>query len=157
MRAVLVGLAAACASAPPPPPTVEPDAVMAAHAEWKKVYDRTSVSEDVAQAFSDIGSDITVMVVFGDWCVDSRREVPAYWRVMDVAEPRFRSTYVPVDRTKVARGLRDIRYVPTFLVFKDGREVGRLVESPETELFADLIALMRGARSGVISGRDDLD
>ncbi|MFY0532158.1 TlpA family protein disulfide reductase [Nannocystis pusilla] len=78
-------------------------------------------------------------VIFGTWCGDSRREVPRLWRALDAAGPDlpFTLKYVGVDRQKTAPGFDkeglDLRYVPTVIVVRDGREVGRIVERAERD------------------------
>lgn len=51
---------------------------------------------------------------------------------------------------------RDLRFVPTFIVERDGHEVGRIVEVSPNGIERDLLDLLSGARSGVISARTDL-
>lgn len=104
----------------------------------------------------------SVDVVLGTWCGDSRREVARLWAALDAlsAPVPFELRYVGVDRSKqepqsLLEGL-DLRYVPTFVVRRDGSEVGRIIESAPEGIERDLAALLSGARSGVISGRDDL-
>ena len=49
----------------------------------------------------------------------------------------------------------DLRYVPTFVVLRGGKELGRVVESAETTIEADLGALLRADRTGLVTGRRD--
>lgn len=106
------------------------------------------------------GSEIEVF--FGTWCSDSRRELARLWRALDVAGGDLPAEvrYIGVDRTKtqpadLVRG-HDIRFVPTFIVRRDGRELGRIVESAPHGIEKDLAALLRGEVRGVVSGRSDL-
>jgi hypothetical protein len=46
--------------------------------------------------------------------------------------------------------------VPTFIVVRGGREVGRIVESSPNGVESDLLALLTGKAQGVISTRKDL-
>jgi hypothetical protein len=50
----------------------------------------------------------------------------------------------------------DVRRVPTFVVIRDGREVGRIVESSPRGVESDLGALLRGECRGVVSSRTDV-
>lgn len=106
------------------------------------------------------GAEVTV--ILGTWCSDSRREVPRLWRALDEAGGTvpFKISYIGVDSDKkepaaeiAAAGLR---YVPTLIVRRDGREVGRIVESAPHGVERDLLALLDGSAHGVVSGRDDL-
>ena len=72
----------------------------------------------------------------------------------------FKVRYVAVDREKKdpagETAKSDVRYVPTFIVVRDGREVGRIVETSPHGVEADLLALLTGKAQGVISTREDL-
>ncbi len=77
--------------------------------------------------------DVTVLLILGTWCGDSKRDVPRYFAVMDAAGIADHTlTAVGVDRTKKdTEGLTDkwgITRVPTFVFFRQGQEVGRVVE-----------------------------
>lgn len=50
----------------------------------------------------------------------------------------------------------DLRYLPTFVVLRDGVETGRIVESSPAGIENDLAALLAGEAEGALSGRDDL-
>lgn len=106
------------------------------------------------------GAELTI--VLGLWCGDSRRELARFFRVLDAmgSEPRFSIRYIAVDRAKEApdgaiEGL-DIVRVPTFIVTRNGAEVGRVVESAPRGLETELAALLTGEATGVISNRTDL-
>lgn len=132
--------------------------VLAQNSAWQRAYDQASPSPGQVAALESVDAAVSLRVVYGVWCPDSRREVPVLWRALDAADVRFEVANIPVDRSKTGPGLRDadIRYVPTFIVQRDGKELGRLVESPETQLLDDLLALLQGRRTGVISGRADM-
>lgn len=72
-----------------------------------------------------------VVVYLGTWCGDSRREVTRLWRALDAAPAPFTLRYVGVDRDKqvpASEGDVDLQRVPTFVVRREGREIGRIVE-----------------------------
>ncbi len=77
--------------------------------------------------------DVTVLLIMGTWCGDSKREVPRYFAIMDAAGIGEQTlTAVGVDRTKKdAGGLTEkwgITRVPTFVFLRNGQEIGRFVE-----------------------------
>lgn len=107
------------------------------------------------------GADITVFL--GTWCSDSGRELPRLWRafdelgVLDPAEVR----YIGVDRDKTepvewVRGM-DLGWVPTVIVRRDGKELGRIIESSPNGIERDLLALLRGEETGVITGSEEVE
>lgn len=128
------------------------------------------VDADAAQALARVRAHppAHVLAVVGTWCSDSRREMPRLYQALDLAGlTPFALEVVGVDRDKKSPGLTvDVAYVPTFIVTRadasaDGgpvgarREVGRIVESAPNGIEKDLLSLLDGSRSGVITGRQD--
>jgi thiol-disulfide isomerase/thioredoxin len=67
------------------------------------------------------------------WCPDSKRELPRFFAIMDgVGMDEAMLTMVGVDRTKIdTEGLTakwSVTRVPTFVLLRNGQEVGRVVE-----------------------------
>lgn len=128
---------------------------------WIRAKQGSRVAPAAARALADVPAGATVQVYLGTWCGDSRREVSRFWQALDGAadKPAFAIELIAVDaELQTPSGLTEgmgLRYVPTFIVLREGREVGRIVESAETSIEADLVSLLRGERSGLISGRAD--
>lgn len=115
-------------------------------------------SPDLVRALSYLRRDVTVTCVLGTWCSDSRREVPRFWKLLDLMDgPDLELVMLAVGRTDapeaalwleengVAPGYRErfgIELVPTFIVTENGEELGRIVETPEISLEADLAAIL---------------
>lgn len=104
------------------------------------------------------GAEVTVFL--GTWCSDSRREVSRLWRVLDDlggagGEPPFTLHYVAVDEAKQqpASSISEagVKYVPTFIVRRQGRELGRIIERSPHGIEIDLLALLDGSTHGVVS------
>ena len=97
----------------------------------------------------------------GTWCSDSRREVPRLWKALDEtggAVP-FEVHYIGVDREKkepAAVAENSVLFLPTFIVRRGGREVGRIVETSPNGIERDLLALLTGKAQGVLATREDL-
>ncbi|MBX7183509.1 MAG: hypothetical protein K1Y01_00020 [Vicinamibacteria bacterium] len=96
---------------------------------------------------------VSVEAFFGTWCGDSRRQIPRLARLLDLAGVNeSRLTLVALsDRPmefKQAPGRPEAkRYVhrtPTIVVLRDGREIGRIVETPAATLDSDLLAILEG-------------
>jgi thiol-disulfide isomerase/thioredoxin len=86
------------------------------------------------------------------WCGDSKRELPRFLKIADEAGfPPARITLYSLDRTKKSpdgmTARYGIEYVPTFIVLKDGAEVGRITESPKVSVEADLLTILAAARA----------
>ena len=89
----------------------------------------------------------TITAFMGTWCGDSKREIPKLYKVLAAANfPLERLTVIAVDNQQSnykqspggeEEGL-NIHRVPTVIVYKNGQEVNRLVESPQASIEADL-------------------
>ncbi len=166
MRLLAFLLVAGCAGAPVPTQSmllgeIDRDTVLA-DAKWRAAYDAAMPDPQASAALLAVSPGASVLVLLGTWCGDSRREVARFWKALDAAggAAPFTVRYVGVDRNRqdpdgLAEGW-NLRYVPTFVVSRDGREVGRVVESAPHGIEVDIGALLRGEASGVMTGRTDL-
>lgn len=90
---------------------------------------------------------ITITVVMGAWCGDSKEQVPRFFKLMDKVEyDSSKITIYCVDRDKkTEKGETDnmgITLVPTFIIYRDGVEIGRIIETPKVSLEADLLEIL---------------
>jgi hypothetical protein len=93
--------------------------------------------------------DITIKIVMGTWCPDSRREVPRFMRILKVIDfPTDKVEMIGVDNSKIAPvgnyASLDIKWVPTFIVYKNNVEAGRIIENPATSLEQDMVNILTG-------------
>ena len=87
--------------------------------------------------------DKKIKIVMGTWCSDSRREVPRFIKILDLVDFNDSNlTIINVDRQK--KGLTDeteglnIEFVPTFIIYNNDIELGRIIETPKDTLEKDL-------------------
>ncbi|HOU01247.1 MAG: thioredoxin [Bacteroidales bacterium] len=121
----------------------------APHSEWYfKGYDTYTPDQVTVNKLTDIGTEnITIKIVLGTWCPDSRREVPRFIKIIDMWKfPPDRVTYIGVDDSKLSPvaeypGL-DIQRVPTFIIYKNNVEAGRIIENPLTSLEQDILNIL---------------
>ncbi len=141
---------------------ISPGEVTETYEAWREQLGDTDVDRSEARALREVAPGAEVTVYFATWCSDSRREVPRLWSALERAggDVPFSVEYIAVDREfdagDVSLAGADLEYVPTFVVDRDGEEVGRIVESAPDRLERDLHALLTGEREGVLSGRSDL-
>ena len=89
----------------------------------------------------------TITIILGTWCHDSQEQVPRMFKVLDKMD--YNSTLIRiicVDKEKSGcdtdiSGL-NIERVPTFIFYKEGIEVGRIVETPEQNLEEDMLNIL---------------
>lgn len=134
------------------------DRVEAAVPDWVAAEVAANPDPAAVQALAAVPPGAELVIYLGTWCPDSRREVSHFWRVLDEAggELPFTVRYVGVNRAKsepaeLVSGA-DLRYVPTFVVRRRGEEVGRIVEQPPRSVEEDLLALLTGEATGLLSG-----
>ena len=94
-----------------------------------------------------------ITIFLGTWCGDSRREVPRFYKILEAADyPMDQLTVVALDYEKdqykkspggEEKGLYIIK-VPTFIFYKKGKAVNRIIESPVESLEKDLAAILQG-------------
>ena len=137
------------------------DEIESANPDWIQFQIDSKPDLEVADALVTALYGAEVTVFMGTWCSDSRRELSRLWRALDdlgVAEtPQI--SYIGVDRSKsepheYVDGV-DLRLVPTFVVRRDGEEIGRIVEQPPEDIETDLLAVLRGEKTGTLSTNDE--
>jgi thiol-disulfide isomerase/thioredoxin len=91
------------------------------------------------------GIDITL--VMGSWCSDSHQHVPDFYKILDeINYPSDNVTLIAVNEDKKTEGNEidsiNIEFVPTFIFYRDGSELGRIVEMPEKSLEEDILGIL---------------
>jgi thiol-disulfide isomerase/thioredoxin len=140
---------------PAPPPLLGrvARADLKAYASWQPLFAQPPYVPDPAAiaAIKSNAKDVTVLLILATWCPDSKRELPRYFAVMDAAGVADSTlTMVGVDRTKKdTEGLTDkwgVTRVPTFVFFRSGQEIGRVVERVPagSTLEAEIATLLGG-------------
>jgi thiol-disulfide isomerase/thioredoxin len=87
---------------------------------------------------------VEILIVLGTWCSDSQEQVPRFFKVLDRIRFDKKSVQlICVNSSKEAGEVDlvnyDIHKVPTFIIYKKGREVGRIIENPYMTLEKDLL------------------
>jgi thiol-disulfide isomerase/thioredoxin len=124
--------------------------------EWyQKNYDTYITNDNVIEKFKDSLQNYTIKAFYGSWCGDSKRELPRFYKVLEKANFNMNNLEaVAVDRKPEAykaspngeeKGL-NIHRVPTFIFYKNGEEVNRIVEFPKQDFERDIYAILSGKR-----------
>jgi len=129
---------------------VDPDQFLKTpHSEWfEKGYDLYQPDQESLKKLMQLGNEnLSIKIVMGTWCPDSRREVPRFQKLLDLCNfPKDEVTYIGVDNTKVAPvGEYDklgIERVPTFIFMINKIEAGRIIENPVTSLEQDMLNIL---------------
>ena len=91
--------------------------------------------------------EITMTIVMGTWCSDSRREVPRFYKILDLIEfPSNSIDLISVNREKTVPdgdiSELEILFVPTFIFYREETEIGRIIEIPEKTLEKDFLGII---------------
>lgn len=117
-------------------------------AEFKWFAENESVynpAEPVLNSFIAKKDSVTFMVFFGTWCPDSHYVVPRFYKILEQAGiDKKKVTLFGLDRTKkdaahFAANF-NIQHVPTVIILKGGKEIGRVVEYGVTGKFDEELA-----------------
>ncbi|UAY51857.1 thioredoxin family protein [Ferruginibacter albus] len=91
----------------------------------------------VVDAFKRSKDSLSFVVFGGTWCEDTQFLLPKFFKLLELSGMRDSSVSLfGVDRNKQTLGniaaAFNITNVPTFIVMKNGKEIGRLVEYGKT-------------------------
>jgi len=92
--------------------------------------------------------DVEITIVLGTWCSDSQREVPRFYKVLNEAgynDKRVKVIAVDKSKEAIVVDIKDlnIEKVPTFIIYKDDVEMGRIIETPKKSLEKDLWKIVK--------------
>lgn len=136
---------------------VTPDSLCRACPEFQPIPGAYQPAEGALQFLRRYDEPATVLIFFGNWCSDSKREVPKFYATLDrAANKNFSTRLFGLDRSKKdAAGFAEafgITRVPTFIFLSGDRafsssghffveqtkgELGRITETPAISLEQD--------------------
>jgi hypothetical protein len=130
------------------PEEMTKEKILAAGQAWQDKYDNFQPPADMVETLkTKFGPDLKIDVYLGLWCPDSRNNVPLFLKLLDRLE-----TSVPVKYYNVPRkASRDVKYyveefkvekVPSFIFYRDGKEIGRIIENPKTGVVEDTFDIL---------------
>jgi hypothetical protein len=117
---------------------------------YVKGIDDYQIQTEAINKLLEINKDnLSIKIIMGVWCPDSRREVPRFMRVMDAWHfPVGKLVFIGVDDAKQSPvgefTSLNIERVPTFILYKNNIEAGRIIENPKTSLEQDLVDILAG-------------
>jgi len=106
---------------------------------FKTGYDNFSPSN-----FSTLkNDDINIVVFFGTWCHDSKRELPKALKIfndMGINKENIELIAVGFDKKdpKGRASELNLVYTPTLIFFRESEEIGRIIEKPVISLEKDI-------------------
>ena len=124
----------------------------ASFAVWfNKNHDDYIVNTALVKTFKKDLKNYTIKAFLGTWCGDSKKEVPRFYKVLEEANfPMDQLEVIALHRSDEAykqgpngeeKGF-NIHKVPTFIFYKDGKEVNRMVEHPKETFERDILSII---------------
>jgi len=119
---------------------------------YDKSYDAYTVDTATTTELKPLLKKTQMEIFLGSWCGDSKREVPRMLKVlqnagMDTAKVSLyfvdNSTASYKQSPQHEEKGKNVHHVPTFIMYEDNKEVGRIVESPKQSLEKDLLTILK--------------
>jgi thiol-disulfide isomerase/thioredoxin len=103
--------------------------------------------DNIVQYLKTYLPDYTMVIFLGTWCDDSHYLIPRLEKVLQLIDyPQTNIKMYGVDRAKTTTGGEhkkyDVTLVPTIILFKDGKEVGRITETVKKSIEEDISAII---------------
>ena len=91
--------------------------------------------------------DINVVVFFGTWCHDSKRELPKALKIFNeigINDENIELVAVGIDKKEPeGRAAKlNLMYTPTIIFFRESKEIGRIIEKPVRSLEKDIESII---------------
>lgn len=112
-------------------------------------YTTYETDKEIIEKLKPLLKEVTIKGFMGTWCGDSKEQTPILYKILDEAD--FNYDYlelITVNRSKstpdnLQEGF-NIERVPTFIMYKNDKEIGRFVEYPRESVEADLLKIVSG-------------
>lgn len=110
-------------------------------------YQTYSLDQDTVKLLKATLNSYNILTILGTWCSDSKREIPRLYKILDSTNYDFSKLKL----ISVGRDMRDItgevsaldvKFVPTIIFYKNGIELGRIVESAQGTLEGDIFRII---------------
>lgn len=120
--------------------------------EWfSKNYEDYELDQATIKAINSKLKEYQITLFMGTWCGDSKLEVPRFYKILEACNfPKDQLTVIALSRkpymykqspNHYESGL-NIHRVPTFIFYKDRKEVNRIVEHPVESLEKDILSII---------------
>jgi len=151
---IAAAIAALAAASPPQTEVVltgrlEQDRILEALPDWARAARAYEPNYRAIDGLHDFGKSARIRVFLGTWDENGKAPIAAFIKTIEMAfNPAIEVEWIGVSRNlkEPAETLRayGVDKVPTFIVWVDGKERGRIVESPTDTLEEDLASVLLG-------------
>ncbi len=115
--------------------------------DWQVEVASYVPDQEVIEKLKSIPSEIKIEIFLGTWCSDTKRNVSAYFKIMDMVDnPLIMTSYIGIPREDDSRKPfiegKNIIKVPTFIIIIDNQEKGRIIENPTKSVEEDVLDII---------------
>ncbi len=115
--------------------------------DWQVEIASYVPDQEVIEKLQSIPSEIKIEIFLGTWCSDTKRNVSAYFKIMDMVDnPLIMTSYIGIPREDDSRKPfiegKNIIKVPTFIIIIDNQEKGRIIENPTKSVEEDVLDIV---------------
>ena len=125
------------------------DQILGAGDDWKRNYAEYEIDEEVLDKIKKaLDEGLKIDVYLGLWCKDSVNNVPKFIKIIDALEAKdLTVNYFTVERsdkqdTQYFVSDLKVERVPTFIFYRDGSEIGRIIENPVKSMIEDFLDIL---------------
>ena len=91
--------------------------------------------------------DISIVIFFGTWCHDSKRELPKALKIFNeigINDENIELIAVGLDKKEPQGRAAKLKlmYTPTLIFFRGSQEIGRIIEKPVISLEKDIALII---------------
>ena len=114
-------------------------------------YESCTVDKITVSKLKKSLKDVKIKAFMGTWCGDSKREIPHLYKLLEATKFNLKNLeIITVNRAKITpdslqKGF-DISKVPTFIFYKEEKEIGRYVEYARESLEKDIFKIVTGKK-----------
>jgi hypothetical protein len=143
---MILGFAISCGARDLKGPCAREDVLKNAP-DWQAGLAAYSPKPEIIDRLRGVSREVRIDIYFGTWCSDSKVHVPACFKTLDLADtPLIQAALFAVPKNKKKRAPffrgNSIEKLPTFIVYIDGREAGRIIETPKRSIEEDLLEII---------------
>jgi hypothetical protein len=114
---------------------------------WQDLVAAYQPKPEALDKLRGLGREVRIEIYFGSWCSDSMAHISAFFKILDLVDtPLLQPVYFGIPEAKEKRAPyyqgKDIVKLPTFVIIVDGREAGRIVETPQKSGEEDLVRIL---------------
>lgn len=127
--------------------TLTPEEILKNCPDWKEGVSSYEPNQQIIDKLKSLSHQVKIEIFLGTWCPDSKRNVSAYFKIIELTNnPLLQTTYIGLPKIKESRQKyikgKSIVKIPTFIIFVDDQEKGRIIENPAKSIEEDLLEII---------------